>query len=87
MTAAQAERELRLIGIRARRDARWAAFTGTHPDVAATIDTDCAAWDARAGEAMRGQSAAHEVRSQIRQGRAWAAQNYMARRARFSWTS
>ena len=47
LTAAQAEREIRMIEVRARRAANWATFTETNPADAAILLADCEAYAAR----------------------------------------
>ena len=85
LTAAQAERELRMIGIRARRAANWAAFAETSPKTAATILAGCAAYAAKFNIAHLGSGASHEVKLGIEEGHAWMADRYMADRTRLVW--
>jgi hypothetical protein len=83
LTAAQAERELRMIAARARRAANWAAFAAGDPAAAAAILADCADYSARV-PAQFGGGAAHEVKLGIEEGRGEAAGRYLADRARIT---
>jgi hypothetical protein len=75
MSAAQAARELKMIEVRARRAASWAAWAAGHPGMAEAILADC--------ERYRGQCAGcHEVRLHIENGEGAATEiaiRYVAR--------
>lgn len=61
LSAAQAERELRMIEVRARRAANWAAWAAANPRLAEVLDADC--------EQYRGRCAAcHEIRLYVEDG-------------------
>ena len=86
LTAAQAEREVRMIAVYARRAARWASFTADSPDLAAVILADCARYTATIPSQFGG-GASHEVKHYIENGEdaAWAAGDYMTRRKAWRW--
>lgn len=87
LSAAQAAREVRMIAVRARREANWAAWSAAHPAEAAAINADCAAWEALA-TVHCGGSASHEVRLYVRDDERdldRLVSNYMRRRREFPW--
>jgi hypothetical protein len=86
LSAAQAEREVRMITIRAGRAAKWAEFATASPELAAVILADCAEYS-RTTPREFGGGASHEVKYYIEAGEdtRWAAGNYMARRKEWSW--
>lgn len=83
-TAAQAEREIRMIRIRAERAANWAVFAEAHPGVAAVILTDVDDYCARVPrECGFGGGVASEVKLNLESGSpAWMAERYMETRER-----
>jgi hypothetical protein len=85
LTAAQAARELRMIEVRARRAANWAAFAEANPADADTILADCAAYAAQFNVAHLGGGASDEVKLGIEEGNTWMAGRYMADRTRLAW--
>lgn len=88
LTAAQADREIRMVAIRAARAARWADFAAAMPTEAATVLADCEAYAATM-PAHLGGGASHEIRLYIEDGVPGALDllaHYMTRRASFAWT-
>jgi hypothetical protein len=86
LSAAQAEREIKMIAIHAKRAANWAAFAAASPELAATILADCERYSATTPREF-GAGASHEVKYYIEAGEDanWAAGNYMTRRAAWAW--
>jgi hypothetical protein len=63
LSAAQAARELRMIEVRARRAANWAAWAAENPRLAGILAADC--------EQHKGRPAAcHEIRLYVEDGEA-----------------
>jgi len=90
LTAAQAEREIRMIATRARRAANWAAFAETSPTEAATILADCETYAARYNMATLGGGASHEVKLYVEDGErdlGRLVSNYMDRRHTLAWVT
>jgi len=92
LTAAQAEREIRMIAVYAERAARWAAFETAEPELAALILADCAAYVRMYPPGCGyGSSASHEVKHYIENGDtadgdpAWPYRDYMTRRTQWAW--
>jgi len=85
LTAAQAERELRMIGIRADRAARWAEFAAEKPGLAATILADCDAYAAMYRMGTYGAGASHAVKLGIEEGHRHMVDGYLAARHGFPW--
>jgi len=90
LTAAQAEREIRMIEVRARRAANWATFTETNPAEAATLLADCDAYAARYSMAQFGGGASHEIKHYVENGECEAPRlvaSYMSRRHDLCWVA
>src|ERR1700693_647124 len=90
ITPAEAESQLKWRKVTARREANWSAFAAAHPDEAAAIDADIAAftdmYPGRSGQA----GASGEVRYQVEKHGTAAADlvaAYMTRRATLKWAA
>lgn len=81
LTAAEAERQIRCMAVKAARDARWAAFTTAHPEMAAAIQEDVDDYCARVPRSSGfGAGAASEVKLNISDGSpGFPAEEYAAR--------
>lgn len=89
LTAAQAASELRMIGIRAKRAANWAAFAELRPEAAEMILADVAGYAAQYGPGYPG-GPSHEVKLWIEDAAAGAdaaATYYLTRRREYPWTA
>lgn len=89
LTEAEARRLLWLAERDRKRATTWAAFELAHPEIAATILADVAAYEegARACRLPRCASGSHEMRDWVADGRSpqWLLDDYLRRRREWSW--